>query len=223
MKNDLEIQQDVMNQLKWEPFLTSSDIGVFVKNGIVTLSGIVDSYSHKLTAEKAARKVTGVRAIAEDIQIGVSPSYRKSDTEIAESVLNALKWHSAVPDERINPKVEDGMVTLDGEVEWDYQRDAAKNAVCNLLGVKSVINNLTVKPKPVATDIRSKITAALHRAATVDAEKIQVEISGNKAILKGSVRSYAEKEDAEDAAWAAPGISTVESYLTIEPQLELTF
>jgi osmotically-inducible protein OsmY len=223
MKSDLEIQQDVISQLKWEPFVKASEIGVSVKNGIVTLSGLVDSYSKKIAAETAVRKVSGVKAIAEDIQIGVSPSFRKTDTEIAESVLNALKWHSAVPDEKIKIKVEDGIVTLDGELEWEYQRTSAKNAVVNLMGVKNVISNLIVKPKALVSDIKNKISAALHRAATIDAEKISIDVSGNKVILRGQVRSYAEKEDAEDAAWSAPGIASVVSYLEMVPEPELTF
>src|SRR3569833_1197523 len=121
MKTDIQIQQDVMDELKWQPFLNSSEIGVAVKNGIVTLSGIVDSYSKKLSAEKAAKKVTGVKAIAEDLQIGVSPAYWKTEAEIAEAVITALKWHSAVPDDKIRIKVESGVVTLEGELEWEYQ------------------------------------------------------------------------------------------------------
>jgi osmotically-inducible protein OsmY len=223
MKNDLEIQQDVINQLKWQPFIRTSDIGVFVKNGVVTLTGQVDSYAQKIAAEKAAKKVFGVRAIAEDIQIGVSPSYRKSDTEIAESVVNAIKWHSAVPEDRITVKVEDGVVILNGEVDWEYQRQSAYKAIAGLLGVKRVINNVSLKPKITASDVSSRISEALHRSATVDAEKITVEVVGNKAILHGRVRSYAEKEDAEDAAWCAPGISTVESHLELIPEEELAF
>ena len=176
MKNDLEIQQDVMNQLKWNPFLKASEIGVSIKNGIVTLSGQVDSYAQKLEAERTVRKVAGVKAIAEDIEIGVSPSYKKSDTEIAGSVLNALKWHSAVPEDRLEVKVEDGVVTLGGEVEWEYQRNSARNAVVNLLGVRSVINNIAINPKASAGDVKSKITSALLRTATIDAERINVEV-----------------------------------------------
>jgi osmotically-inducible protein OsmY len=223
MKNDLEIQQDVMNQLKWNPFLKASEIGVSIKIGIVTLSGQVDSYAQKLEAERTVRKVAGVKAIAEDIQIGVLPSYRKSDTDIAASVLNALKWHSAVPEDKLEVKVEDGVVTLGCEVEWEYQRNSARNAVVNLLGVRSVINNIAIKPKASAGDVKSKITSALLRTATIDAERISVDVVGNKVILKGKVRSYTEKEDAEEAAWFAPGIATVESHLELIPQEELMF
>ena len=223
MKNDLEIQQDVINQLSWEPFLKASDIGVTVKNGIVTLTGQVDSYYKKISAEKAARKVAGVRAIAEDIQLRVSPSFIKTDAELAESVLNALKWHSAVDEEKLKIKVEDGVVTLDGEVEWEFQRTSARNAVSNLLGVRNVISNIVLKPKLTAIDIKAKISSAFHRTATIDAQNIEVEILGNKAILRGRVRSYAEKDDAESAAWSAPGIAYVDNKLELEPEFELTF
>ena len=223
MKTDLEIQQDVMNELKWQPFLTSANISVAVKNGIVTLSGTVDNYAQKIDAEKAAKKVTGVKAIAEEIQIGVSPSYNKTDAEIAESVMNAMKWHAAVPEENIKVKVEDGSVTLEGQVEWDYQRSSAKNAINNLLGVRNVINLINVKPRVTAFDVRTKISQALHRTATVDAERISLEIEGNKVILKGKVRSFAEKEDVEGAAWCAPGVTKVESHLEVEPVEVFTF
>ena len=216
MKSDLQIQRDVMDELKWEPYLNASQIGVAVNNGIVTLSGQVDSYSKKLSAEKAAKRVSGVKAIAEDIQIGVSPAFRKTDTEIAEAILSALKWHSALQEEKIKIKVEDGIVKLEGEVEWEYQRNNAKVAIENLTGVRSVINLITVKAKVSPTDIQQKISAAFHRSATIDAEKIQSEVVGNKVTLRGKVRSFAEKEDAENAAWAAPGITSVENKLQIE-------
>jgi osmotically-inducible protein OsmY len=216
MRTDAQIQKDVMDEIKWEPFLHASEIGVAVKNGIVTLSGQVDSYSKKLSAEKATKKVLGVKAIAEDIQIGVSPAYKKTDTEIAEAVLNALKWHTAVQEEKIKIKVEDGNVRLDGEVEWEYQRTNAKTAIENLSGVRSIINFITVKPRATATDVRQKIASAFHRSATIDAEKITTEVVGSKVILRGKVRSIAEKEDAEIAAWNAPGVTILENKLTVE-------
>jgi osmotically-inducible protein OsmY len=219
MKTDSQIQKDVMAQLNWEPILNASEIGVGVKEGIVTLSGIVDTYTKKMMAEKAAKKVNGVKAVALDIQVGVSPLFRKTDSEIAETVLNALRLHTAVQEDRIKIKVEDGAVTLEGEVEWEYQRKAAVNAIENLPGVRNVVNYITVKPKVVASDIEKKIDSAFHRSATIDAEKIRVETIGSKVILKGKVRSMAEKDDAEDAAWAAPGVITVENRLDIEEEI----
>jgi osmotically-inducible protein OsmY len=221
MKSDLQIQKDVIEELRWEPFLNSSEIGVAVKNGIVTLSGQVDSYSKKLIAEKAAKKVNGVKAIAEDIQVGILPASRKTDTQIAEAVLNALKWHSAIQDEKIKIKVEDGNVRLEGEVEWEYQRTSIKSAIENLAGVRSVVNLVTVKSKITPSEVQQKIKAAFQRSATIDAGKITVEVFGSKVVLHGQVRSFAEKEDAELAAWNAPGINSVESNLEIEvPEYE---
>lgn len=216
MKSDLQIQNDVMEELKWDPFLNSSAIGVSVKNGIVTLSGQVDSFTKKLTAEKAAKRVAGVKAIAEDIKVGASSLDCETDTEIAEAVLNALKWHSAVPQDNIKIKVEDGFVTLEGEVEWEYQRNTAKLAIEHLKGVRYVLNVITLKPTLKVSDIQKKISAAFSRSATIDASKIDIEAVGNKVILKGKVRSFAEKADAENAAWAAPGVTDVESRLELE-------
>ncbi|HEX6915526.1 MAG TPA: BON domain-containing protein [Chitinophagaceae bacterium] len=223
MKTDYEIQQDVMNQLKWNPFLESSEIGVAVKNGIVTLSGTVDLYSKKIQAEQSARKVAGVRAVAEDMIVATATGTDKSDADVAARVLDALKWNSSVDEKNIRVKVEDGIVTLEGEVEWEYQRQSAKNAVVNLAGVKTVLNTIMLKPKATPKDIQQKITAAFHRSATVDAEHVEVEVKGNKAVLKGTVRSFAERDDAEEAAWAAPGITVVENNLVVVPEEEYVF
>ncbi|HEY8658457.1 MAG TPA: BON domain-containing protein [Hanamia sp.] len=216
MKSDNQIQKDVMEELKWEPFLNAAEIGVSVKNGIVTLSGQVDSYSKKIASEKAAKKIAGVNAIAEDMQIGVSPLYKKSDTEIAAAVLNALKWHTDIQEDKLKVKVEDGNVTLEGDVDWEFERYNAKKAIENLLGVRSVINLISVKPKTTANDIEKKISSAFHRNATIDAERITAEVLGNTVILRGKVRSFVEKEDAENAAWAAPGILRIDNKLIIE-------
>lgn len=221
MKSDYQIQEDVMEELKWQPFLKASEIGVAVKNGVVTLSGHVDSYSKKLAAENAAKKVVGVKAVAEDIEVGISPSYHKTDAEIAEAVLDALKWHNAVQEEKIKIKVEDGNVRLEGEVEWEYQRTMAKTAIENLSGVRLITNLIIVKPKISPSDIQKKINAAFHRSATVDSSKIEVEADGSRVTLRGTVRSIAEREDAENAAWFAPGVISVVNNIEIEvPEYE---
>ena len=215
MKTDAQIQKDVMDQLKWEPLLTASQIGVAVKEGVVTLSGQVDSYFKKTKAEEATKKVSGVKAIAEEMQIGVSPAFNKTDTEIAEAIVNALKWHAAVQEDKIKIKVENGAVILEGEVEWEFQRLNARMAVENLAGVKSISNFIRVKPKVSAVDIKTKITAAFARNATIDAARITADVNGSTVILTGNVRSIAEKEDAEAAAWAAPGVTNVDSKLKV--------
>jgi osmotically-inducible protein OsmY len=223
MKNDVQIQQDVQDQIKWEPILNPAQIGVAVKDGIVTLSGIVDTYAKKLAAEKATKKVAGVKAVALDLQVGISPIYRKTDAELAESVIYALRTNVSVPEDNIQIKVDDGIVTLEGEVDWDYQRAAAKTSIEGLIGIRSVNNNLTIKPKLSSENISRKISEAFHRSATIDAQRVSVEVAGTRAILKGKVRSFAELDDAEDAAWAAPGVTSVENKLELESEEILTF
>lgn len=216
MKSDMEIQKDVMDQLMWEPVLLGTDIDVLVKNGVVTLSGMVKIYSQKMAAEHAVKKVAGVKAVAEEIQVGNSPLFRKSDPELAEAVLHALKWNTLVPDEKIMVKVEDGVVSLEGELDWDYQRIAACKSIDNLAGVKAVHNFITLKPLITTADIKQKIIAAFERIATIDAEKIIVEVDGGKITLSGKVRSFAEQGDAIDAAWSAPGVTEVENNMELE-------
>jgi len=223
MKTDMQVQRDVIEQLQFEPILNAAEIGVAVKNGIVTLSGKVDSYFKKMAAERAVKKVAGVKAVAEDLQVGISPAFRKTDAEIAESVFNTLKWHTSIPDEKLKVKVENGVVTLEGEVEWEYQRNAAKIAVDSLSGVVRINNCITIKPLATASNVKQKISAALYRSATIDADKITVEILGNRVILSGKVRSFAEQEDAVSAAWSTPGVNFVENKLKVAEAEELVF
>lgn len=213
MKTDVQIQQDVIDQLKWEPVLNSAEIGVSVKNGVVTLSGIVDTFYKKIIAEQAANKVTGVRAVAEDIQVGVSPAFHRTDSEIADFVVKALKWNTAVPEERIRVKVEDGVVTLEGDVDWEYQRSMAKTTIENIAGIRKITNLISVHPKTSPADVKRKILAAFHRSANLDAESISVQVNGSKVTLTGKVRSFAERSDAGASAWSAPGISQVDNQL----------
>ncbi len=222
MKSDIQIQKDVVAQLSWEPWLNAAEIGVSVKDGVVTLTGIVDTYAKKLTAERAAKAIAGVKAVAENIQVGVSPNFRKTDTEIAEAVVNALKWHSAMIENKIKIKVEEGIVTLEGNVEWNFQRKAAKEAIENLTGIRMIKNLIVIKPSANPADIKKKISAAFQRSATVDSEKVSVDVFGGKVILRGKVQSLKEREEAEDAAWLAPGVNYVDNQLEISEE-ELVF
>jgi osmotically-inducible protein OsmY len=208
-----------MDELKWEPFLKASEIGVAVTNGIVTLSGTVDTYGKKVSAEIAAKRVAGVKAVAENIEVKLLNGGKKTDTEIAAAVLNAIKWHSSIPDDKIKVKVEGGWVSLDGEVDWEFQRNSARTVVENLSGVGGISNNIKIIPVVSTVDIKRKISAAFHRSATVDSEKITIGVDGSKITLTGKVRSYSEKKEAENAAWLAPGVNRVENELEIDSEV----
>lgn len=216
MKTDAEIQKNVMEELKWQPAIKSTEIGVAVKNGIVTLSGMVNTYLEKKTAEKAAFKVAGVKGVAEDIEINIGFNHKKTDAELAQGVLDALKWNVLVPDDKIKVKVENGWVTAEGTVDWNYEQLAVRDAIASITGVMGISNLVKITPKVNSDDVKKKISAAFERSATIDANNIHVENVGSKVTLTGSVRSYAEKRDAESAAWNAPGVTMVENNLNVK-------
>jgi osmotically-inducible protein OsmY len=216
-RSDSEIQKDVTDELRWDPALREDDIAVSVRDGVVTLAGFVVSYADKWRAERVVSKVKGVRGIANDLQVKLPVSSQRADPDIARAALNALTWDIAVPSDRITVRVENGWVTLEGEVDAYYQREAAERDVRNLTGVKGVTNLVTVRAQPAASEVKERIKEALQRGARIDADHITVEVEGHKAVLRGTVRSYAEWRDAERAARNAPGITDVDNRLTIDP------
>jgi len=219
MNIDQEIQRKVMEELRWHPYFGTSEIGVAVVNGIVTLSGTVDSYSKKVSAENAAKHISGVKAVVEKIDVRFSHSESKTDSEIAEMILSALKWNTLIRDQKILVTVEKGWVTLEGDVEWQFQRDAVSESLRDLVGISGVINNIEVKAVLEAKEIRDKIMAAIHRSATIDSRYIEVISNGSAVTLNGKVRSAAEKRDAEKAVWFAPGVCRVDNRLEIDPEI----
>ena len=212
---DKEIQQAVLRELDYEPQVRSTEIGVAVKDGIITLSGNVESYTNRYHAERAAKRVAGVKAIANDLEVHLPSSSERTDEDIARAAVRALKGRNGVPRDQVQVTVSDGRITLEGDVEWQYQREAAAAVVRHLLGVKGVSNLITIKPHVSSTEIRTKIEAALQRAAALDAQRITVETEGSKVFLRGRVRAWAEREEAEHAAWRAPGVTQVENQITI--------
>ncbi|HTE26918.1 BON domain-containing protein [Flavitalea sp.] len=219
MKTDHEILKDVQDELKWDPYLSSSEIGVSVKDGIVTLTGVVDSYWKKLAAENAIKKVAGVTVVVQKIEVRLSDSGKRKDSDIAEAIQSAFKWSVLVPKDKIKIKVENGWVTLEGDVEWEFQKNAARKAVEKLEGVAGVTNNVKVTPKALPGEIKQKIKSAFLRSATFDSERINVNVDGSTVRLSGKVRSWAEKKEAERQSWLAPGVTRVENDIEIDTEV----
>jgi osmotically-inducible protein OsmY len=214
---DRELQEHVQNALDWEPSIDAAEIGVTVDGGVVTLRGDIKSYAEKAAAERVALGVYGVKAVANDINVRLGGGQQRTDTEIAQAALSALKWNTMVPDEKITITVSNGWVTLKGQVDWEYHRAAAANVVRDLIGVRGVTNSITVKPHVSVADVKSKIEAALRRSAEVDARRIDVAVADAKVILSGNVHSWFERTQARQAAWAAPGVKEVEDHIAVVP------
>ena len=214
-KNDSVLQKDVMEELVWDPSVGRAEIGVAARDSVVTLSGEVDSYAQKLAAMNAAERVSGVRAVADDISIKVPAPFKRSDMDIAHAVANALHWDIEVPDGKVKARVDSGWVTLDGEVEWDFQRSAATRAVRYLTGVTGVSNMVKIRKLAWAPEVKGRIEGALKRMADADASHITVLANDGVVTLKGRVHSWSARQDVENAAWAAPGVTTVKDELVV--------
>lgn len=216
MKNNEELQKDVQEAIKWEPLLSAAEIGVIAKDGVITLTGIVDSYAKKIEAEDAVKSVAGVRAVVEKIEIKFNGMGRKNDNEIASDVLSALKWNWGVPSDKVKIKVEDGWISLEGEVNWNFQKEAAKLSVKNLLGVRGITNNITIKSETQDEIKQIDIERAIERNWSIDDKNIQVKVSGRKVSLQGTVHSLYQKDEAERIAWNAPGVWIVDNAIEID-------
>jgi osmotically-inducible protein OsmY len=214
MKTDRELQQDVIDELSWAPDVDATEIGVTVKDGVVTLAGTVDSYAEKWAAEAAAKRLSGVKGLADELQVKLPGDSKRSDADIARAAENALEWDASVP-EGIKVTVENGYVTLQGQVDWQYQKEAAEDEVECLTGVTGVDNEITVKPSVPPANIKAQIQAAFDRDAILCGDDIDVQVDGGTVTLTGQVVSWAESDEAENDAWAAPGVCNVKNLISV--------
>ena len=214
-KSDEQLRKDVLDELHWDPSVGRAEIGVVARDAVVTLTGQVDSFAKRWAAMKAAERVKGVVAVADELTVHLPTDLRRTDMDIAHMVAEALRWDIQVPDERIKARVDEGWVSLDGEVDWEYQRNAALRAVRNLTGLRGITNNITLKARAWAPEVKTRIETALKRTADVDAGHITVLADQGKVTLKGTVHSWSAREDAERAAWSAPGVTWVKDELVV--------
>lgn len=215
--DDRTLQANVLEELKWEPSVNPAKIGVTARDGIVTLTGHVESYAEKIAADRAARRVIGVKAVAQEIEVRLRSDHHRSDEDIAAAAVRALEWDVSVPHDMVQIEVENGWIILRGEVDWQYQRQAAEDDVRRLTGVVGVTNHIKIKPAINAGGIRDRIEQAFRRSAELDAGKITISTVGSKVILGGKVAAWSEREMAERAAWSAPGVTEVEDRITVGP------
>jgi osmotically-inducible protein OsmY len=217
MKTDAQLKKDVQDELAWDPAVNATNIGVIVKDGIVTLTGHLESFAEKFAAERAVERVSGVQALAMELEVLLPNRDRRNDADIASAARNALTWNTVVPDSRIHIKVENGWITLSGEVDWDYQRRAAERALRDLLGVVGVKNLIAVTARVSAPDVQKKIVEALERQAETEAKQVQVLVNGSRVTLRGRVHSWPERQAAQIAAWSAPGVTNVVNEIALNP------
>ncbi len=219
MDEDERIRDDILEEITFDPRVRSTDIGVTVKNGAVRLTGAVASYSERLAAENAAKRVKGVHAIAEDIEVMPAAGARETDETIAQRISNLLEWNIIVPDADVKAEVRNGFVTLTGEVEWNFERETIKNQIAHLAGVRGIDNRIQLKSRVSEKDVSRKVARALHRNAELEKSKIDIAVDGGKVTLSGNVKAFYEKELIEDAAWAAPGVTEVVDNLRVNQSL----
>jgi osmotically-inducible protein OsmY len=215
MKNDMQLKSDIEDELRWDPKINAARIGVTVDKGAVTLLGAVDTYPEKWAAEDAAKRVSGVRTIAQDLTVTLLGDHLRSDSEIAAATQSALTWDVSVP-KAVTARISNGMVTLEGQVTWNYQREAAERAVRHLVGVVSVTNAMTLKPQMSAVEVKEKIQVALQRQATADSKSIDIVAANGKVTLSGHASSWQSIEDAANAAWAVPGVTEVVDHVRVQ-------